>query len=96
MSKCECCEKVKELQEYITDLEEECENLTEQNRLLTRALHEDDFEYRVCDVCGNIMDSGFVVGDEYYCSRECLEMKYEWDEYLKMYEEDEAYYTEWY
>lgn len=31
--------------------------------------------------------------NEYYCSEECLGTEYEWDEYIKMYENDEAYWT---
>lgn len=34
--------KVKELNEYIQDLEEECENLSEHNRLLTLAITGED------------------------------------------------------
>lgn len=39
---CKDCQKVKELNEYIQDLEEECENRSEHNRLLTLAITGED------------------------------------------------------
>lgn len=43
------------------------------------------------------MDSGFCIFDgfEYYCSRKCLNMHYTDEEYNRMYEEDNAYWTDW-
>lgn len=42
------------------------------------------------------MYSGYVVGDsEYYCSDECLHEHHTDEEYLEMYESDDAYWTEW-
>lgn len=57
-----------------------------------------DSEFRVCSECGNIMINGFVVEGtyEYYCSDECLHKHYTEEEYENMYEEDEAYWTQWY
>lgn len=55
---------------------------------------------RKCNKCGKEMYDGFcVVGgfrNEYYCSKECLCKDYKWEEYLDMYDADEAYWTEWY
>lgn len=52
---------------------------------------------RRCNVCGAIMLAGFCVddGNEYYCSGECLHKVYSEEEYLAMYDDDIAYYTEW-
>lgn len=53
---------------------------------------------RYCDKCANQMIDGFVIADgfEYYCSDECLHSKYSEEEYNEMYENDEAYWTDWY
>lgn len=58
----------------------------------------DPSEYRICEKCGKAMEDGFVFGDgtAYYCSEECLHQDYTDEEYQKLYEEDEAFYTEWY
>lgn len=42
--------RIEELEEYITDLEEECENLSEQNRLLTIRIQEMEREMK----CGGL------------------------------------------
>lgn len=54
-------------------------------------------EKRYCDVCGDLMEEGYCIYDglEYYCSDECLHKNYTEEEYLEMYENDEAYWTEW-
>lgn len=53
-------------------------------------------DFRICSVCGRKMYSGYVVGDsEYYCSDECLHEHHTDEEYLEMYESDDAYWTEW-
>ena len=41
-SKCELIEDLKEKDEYILDLEEECENLSEMNRLLIERIKEQE------------------------------------------------------
>ena len=53
---------------------------------------------KFCEKCGKAMVDGFVFGDgtAYYCSEECLHQDYTDEEDQKMYEEDEAFYTEWY
>ena len=53
--------------------------------------------YRICYVCGTVMASGYVVEDglEYFCSNGCLETVYPYDEYMDMYEDGCAYWTEW-
>ena len=55
-----------------------------------------DFE-RTCDECGCDMNYGFCIhdGEEYYCSRTCLNKHYTDEEYNEMYDEDEAYWTDW-
>ena len=58
---------------------------------------------RKCSICGEEMSSGYYVEDgylnengaEYYCSDECLYSVYTEEEYQEMYEEGQAYYTEW-
>lgn len=84
---------------YILDLEEENENLTELNRVLTEKIVflEEKYAPRKCSACGKGMYNGFLIGDglEYYCSEKCLHTKYTEEEYLQMYEDEEAFYTEW-
>lgn len=55
-------------------------------------------DFRICDQCGSVMQSGFMEesGAWYFCSEECLKENMTWDEYMEMYEEDTAFYTEWY
>lgn len=53
---------------------------------------------RKCCACGKPMTAGYVVdgGDEYFCSRECLNAKYteeEWHEKIRN-NYDENYWTE--
>lgn len=51
---------------------------------------------RRCDVCGQDMAEGYLVHDtEYYCCPDCLQEVYSFKEYEKMFEADEAYWTEW-
>lgn len=55
-------------------------------------------EYRICSHCGKVMIDGYLVdeGAAYYCSDECLYSNMTEEEYLELYEEDVAFYTEWY
>lgn len=54
---------------------------------------------RKCSICGKPMVDGFYVDalmeTGYYCSEECLTKVYTWDEYMEMYNDDCAYWTEW-
>lgn len=51
------------------------------------ALEVDDYDIRVCDECGKLMNTGFCIGDgeEYYDSEECLHKHYTEREYLCAY-----------
>jgi len=53
---------------------------------------------RHCTQCSKPIKEGsfYVVhdGEEHYCSDDCLTHNYSGETYLKMYENDEAYYTE--
>ena len=85
--------------EYIQDLEEENERLTEKVRI--QELMIADMERgRRCNVCNAVMEDGFIVEkafiNEYYCSEECRRKKYTDEQYQEMFENDEAYWTEWY
>lgn len=55
-------------------------------------------EYRICDKCKDVMDDGYIVYDEYYCSDKCLHEVYPEDVYLNLAEKDcdDVYYTTWY
>ena len=51
---------------------------------------------RICKTCGKeVKYEGYVMydGEEYYCSRECLLKEMSWEQYIALYEADEAYYT---
>lgn len=51
---------------------------------------------RTCDNCGKKMDMGYCVfSSEYYCSEDCLHSAYSPQEYKELYEEDNAYWTQW-
>lgn len=51
---------------------------------------------RRCVVCGKEMVQGYLVDDcDTYCSDECLHTVFTEEEYNEMYENDEAYWTEW-
>ncbi len=52
---------------------------------------------RVCNTCDQELGfDGFVVDDgtEYYCSEECLYKRITEEEYIELYEEGLAYWTE--
>ena len=53
-------------------------------------------ETRICTECKNKVSSCFIIndGDEYYCSEECLHKHYTEKQYIKMYENYLAYWTE--
>ena len=55
-------------------------------------------EMRKCSICGKSMVDGYCIEDglEYYCDDECLHKKYTQKEYIELYEEGLAYWTEWY
>ena len=43
------------------------------------------------------MQAGYVINDEqYFCSDECLGKIYTKEEFNDLYDEDVAYWTEWY
>ena len=54
---------------------------------------------RICDVCKERMQEGFVInsGEEYYCSEDCLHTEYTEEEYMEMYDEGngDSYWTDW-
>jgi hypothetical protein len=56
---------------------------------------------RKCDKCGQGMYEGYVAGNEYYCSDNCLHTIYTPEEWTNMYEEGEDnggsdfYWTQW-
>ena len=54
-------------------------------------------DYRICTVCGEVMYEGYCIGDglEYYCSIECLSTRYPEAEYMEMYDNGDAYWTQW-
>lgn len=52
-------------------------------------------EGRNCSKCHKVMNDGYIVGDEYYCSDECLHKVYTEEQYRQLYNNDVAYYTEW-
>ena len=53
-------------------------------------------EVRICTNCGKLMFDGYVVndGDEYYCSDTCFDEEIGMENLYKMYEDEEAYYTQ--
>lgn len=57
-----------------------------------------DVIYRQCKTCGEInFEQGFCMEDGlyYYCSEECLHADFTEEEYLKAYDEEWAYWTQW-
>lgn len=59
----------------------------------------EEHDIRICDECGHLMASGYIVnGDEYYCSDECLHKHYSDEEYNELYDNgnsDDTYWTNW-
>lgn len=54
--------------------------------------------YRKCDCCGDGMDEGYVIGDEYYCGDDCLDKTYvlgERNSFGIGEEDSENYWTRW-
>lgn len=52
---------------------------------------------RVCSHCGKLMNDGYVFydGEAYYCSDECLHQHFSEVEYIRAFNSDDAYWTEW-
>lgn len=52
---------------------------------------------RVCSHCGKLMNDGYVFydGEAYYCSDECLHQHFSEAEYIRDFNSDNAYWTEW-
>jgi len=50
-----------------------------------------------CSHCNKLMYEGYVINDglEYYCSEDCLHEHYTDEEYFDMFEECDAYWTDW-
>lgn len=47
-----------------------------------------------CNVCQSEIQEGFLVEyDEHYCEVKCLESVYTPEEYLEMYENEQAFWT---
>lgn len=59
-----------------------------------------DDSYRICDICGDIMDQGYCVdnGMEYYCSEKCLHTVMTDEEWYELSDGDnsDSYWTHWY
>jgi hypothetical protein len=68
---------------------------SKRNKMLIK--EEKDAEKIHCTQCGDEIESGHYSirgGDEIYCDDGCLSHNYDEETYRKMYEDDEAYYTE--
>lgn len=54
---------------------------------------------RICDHCKKEMNEGYCINDgqEYYCSKECLDQHYTEEEFSELYDDGngDSYYTEW-
>lgn len=52
---------------------------------------------RICSHCGKLMNDGYVFydGESYYCSNECLHQHFSEEEYIRAFNADDAYWTEW-
>lgn len=54
-------------------------------------------DVRICSECGKEMYDGYCIADvAYYCSDECLYKNCSEEDYIEMYENGNAYYTDWY
>lgn len=56
----------------------------------------DRWELETCKVCGEDTEHGFIVGGEIHCSEKCLHKVVTPEEYEELFDNDEAYWTEWY
>jgi len=52
---------------------------------------------RKCDECGELFNEGYILndGDEYFCSKKCVNQKYSEKEFKELLELDLIYFTEW-
>ena len=52
---------------------------------------------RICSNCDKEMTEGYCIADglEYYCSDECLHKHISKEDYIEMYENNNAYWTTW-
>lgn len=52
---------------------------------------------RKCKTCGNEMTEGYCIDDgmRYFCSTTCLHTEISEEEYLDMFDNDCAYWTQW-
>lgn len=91
---CERCENEllleRPVEEFMFRVHESCPNhelvfLEEVNELPT------------CSVCKEKMGEGYVFndGEEYYCTKKCLQTKYTMEEYKKAYHEGYGFWTAW-
>ena len=57
----------------------------------------DENTTRRCTNCGKEMVAGYCLYDglEYYCSNDCLYTNYSKEEYNKLYDNNDGYWTEW-
>ncbi|MEK5081069.1 hypothetical protein MKX73_19275 [Solibacillus sp. FSL W7-1436] len=64
------------------------------NYEVIKNLYFEDFA-RECKECEDLLDNGFLVDDtDWYCSKECLHKKFSEVEYLEMYDNEQAFWTE--
>lgn len=73
-------------------------NLISSNEIedIINILEDNQIEVRQCTNCSKLMFDGYVVDDghEYYCSDKCFDEEIGMENLNKMYEDDEAYWTE--
>ncbi len=52
---------------------------------------------RICNECKNQMYKGYVIndGEEYYCTKTCLNKHYSEEEWEELYIYGNSYWTEW-
>lgn len=77
----------------ITKLEEACMWGT---KAISREHKEEAKEVHICSECGKEISEGYCIADTaYYCSDKCLHANVSVEDYVEMYNNNNAYYSEW-
>lgn len=63
---------------------------------LSKVYELDRWEMETCKECGEDTEHGFIIGGEIYCCEDCRSFAVTAEEYEELYDEGEAYWTEWY
>ena len=91
-------DEVIQYMEQVVDSHVMIQTLRDEDEYTGKRYVEGEKFFRKCDCCGDGMDEGYVIGDEYYCKDECISNTYCQTVIDKMRigeEDSENYWTKW-